>query len=363
MVDLSHSAGPDLIPEPDEYALAEWLRSHEPQGRDGRAMMTAWQSPDIGLIYRKTVYWTDRFLNAFRPVRGLLVRTVSGLNGLSVGYHDPETESDGFGIILHVKPNSGGLLRRGSLRFHSGVPVEFLADILMRVERDHYTESRTSELQRLMEDLRFTNTAMAPFRVVIREAAEHLDSLARHPYSGTAAGYVTTRTGSPEERPGLLTCKHVVASSLGKDPQIGDPVPMADGDLDRALIDLAPNPIDAAVLEADASELTTPLPVMPHVAQYLPVDIRTASGQTKANRVTAVTDTYNVWDDPDIPAFLELEKPGASGDSGALVMDQATGAAVGLYRGRFDAPVPLRRSGRAAHLRQVKALMGLELYE
>ena len=197
------------------------------------------------------------------------------------------------------------------------------------------------------------------FPVLYRGSIDRLSAGIDHPVGGTSACWAESRRTQPFPRRGLLTARHVVDMALGREAALGDLVQMARSGY-GAVSDIAPQPIDALVIEAEISDSATPLPVQDYVAQYMPVKVRTQQGD-QSKVVLQVTDTYNNWSSADVPAFLELDSPCQGGDSGSLVLDPY-GNAAGLYRGEFVAKYPEVQHGRAAHMRQLVGTMDMELF-
>lgn len=361
MADLDSGSGPDLIPEPDPFDLREWfLRASDRHRPESAAFQEAWNQPEYGQIYRKSVYWTDRIFSTLRPLRGLL----RGLSlSASVGYLDPDDEGDRFGVVLAGELGVDSENDFAASFFRSDrvtPPGQFF------LESTRYAEFQSRQIRGFdiaLKDLQdiereFLGRSGRPLGLTLRVGVETLSSRIDHPLMGTSACYVSRHFPNLS---GILTCRHVIEDALGREARDHDSVTMSSG-RECEILGLAPPPIDAGILMADVPDDVVHLDVLPYVAQYLPVDIQRSSGLAIPNRVTSVTDTYNVWDDPDTPAYLDLETPALPGDSGALVTDRATGLATGMYRGRFDALNPPKSVGRAAHMYQIQQLMGLELY-
>jgi hypothetical protein len=354
------SSGPELVPAQPVNWVRSWLNSNRPDWNESPSVNEALESATTSSFYLKTIYWTERLFQALRPVRSHFQRVVPGFRGIGVGYFDVEIgEVDGFGVIIHAY--SGGypvplLLSQG--RRESPMPLQFLVELAGRAS-GRPTPTETDQFLFELRQVEWPRFDFCP--AVIRSAQEHLAAAVEHPLGGTSACWVKSRVGWPLSVEGFLTAKHVVEAAVGHEPQMGETVPMATGGT-TTVGDLAPGQIDAAVLKRTFPNNLMQLGTQPYVAQYMPVEIQTL-GNPITSTVTAVTDTYNVWDDPDIPAYLELDRPASPGDSGSLVIDTTTKSAAGIYRGEFNAPYPKRRSGRAAHIRQLEALMGLELYQ
>jgi hypothetical protein len=340
-MNFDRSSGPDLIPEVDRGEAEAWLEEQRFGWRDAVATR---QSLEELPFYLKTVYWTERLFEATRPLVPLLRRLMPGFVGLGVGYHDPELEfeEEGFGPIVSLavaeRSATGLSLPLGT------VPLELLyrlgggsIDALFRFQEIE-ERSRSGRLVAAFRPAMFTHHGPAV-----------------HPDQGVSAT-LATATGPLGYAEGLLTAKHVVPSAM-----LGAAVPMSNGEVDGSVVALAPEPVDAAIVKHRAQgTLGQELEFQPFVAQYMPVRVRTPASD-KQRRVTQVTDTHDVWGDPALASYIELDSPASGGDSGSLVIDETTGAAAGLYLGRIDAPSA--SYGRAAHMRQLVELMGLRLYE
>lgn len=113
--------------------------------------------------------------------------------------------------------------------------------------------------------------------------------------------------------------------------------------------------VEAAMLDFVLSASARRASVRPWVAPYEPVTIG-SEGSKQRTRITAITDAYEQWVDPDITSFLELDDAPAGARAGDTVRSELDGASVGVYRGEVVSIDGTIRS-RAAHLRQVAPLL------
>ncbi len=178
--------------------------------------------------------------------------------------------------------------------------------------------------------------------------------------AATSACYVKPRAGKrfygPAWSEGILIARHV----LGGSPTMGTLVRMQTGHtMSVADVDSATT-IDAAVLDAGAGAISagaSPMPIYPAIAPGITVHVA-------GSHTTFTATVLRVMDDPKYfgnasahRAFLDGY--GVSGDSGALVTEQTTGDAVGVYIARIPGPPD---EGMVQLMRQVTKYFEIELY-
>ncbi len=296
-------SGAALLPDPD----ADWP-VHERLGQHYQLYSALPQ------LQQRSVYWTLRLSEALYEVQPW--RQVPGFQFLTIGFLDPELETDGFGVILYASPD-----------VHAERPS--IANI---AAGDH------------------------TFPIVVRSVVRAAHATTVNPVEGTTACWARSRVGSSPRGPGLLTAKHVVTGTLGAC------VSLTDGST-GSVLDLAPEPIDAALVGVPG----TP-PALHHVGVYpLPAQERLvqftgASSGFHETPITQVSMFLGVRRLPEFPNRFAILEAGLPGDSGALITDVETGRPVGIYQGEvtdsFDQTV-----GLAQGLEQVRLLMDLEVYE
>jgi hypothetical protein len=301
--------------------------------------------------------------DGLRPVRKRIGQMTPAFRSITIGYLDPELnlEGDFFGLIVNTHLSHSDA--QSIFRTQSGdgpIPLRFFLEQIARAT-DARLPDETVDLQEELDHFTWPAPYGGDLPVTYRGWSEFQTSVPDHPQSGTASCWARSRVRQPFPPEGLLTARHVLDQLMGQDVALGDWIPMTKGG-SAPVCDLAPQPIDAAIIEVQFPKDLQHLHLQPYVAQWMPVEICTKRGNLN-NLVIGVTDTYNVWNSPDVPAYLELDTPGMPGDSGSLVIDSTTGGAAGLYRGVFAASYPAAVHGRAAHMRQLAEMMDMELYQ
>lgn len=261
----------------------------------------------------RVIYWTVALENAFEATGW--AKNIPWFRMATYGFADPEAEGDAFGVIAYLAPS--------------------LQELKSRDIPDRLDVSGES------------------FPIILRQAEWHLHVPNIHPVLGTSACWARSQRRLLSDKPAILTAKHVV----GERP-VGSSVPLNRGH--GTLLDLAPEGIDAALVEVPRSQWpasTHPLTWQRFVAQWTDVDVYGTSSRfsTKITEVSSGRGTL----DPSIPLRIFLATPGQSGDSGALVLDSA-GRGVGLYMGSVMTPANVQE-GFCQHLGQVAESLSVDL--
>ena len=192
-----------------------------------------------------------------------------------------------------------------------------------------------------------------PFPVQVQRPIEMLDSPLVLPADGSAGCWAISRVSQAKRGPGLLTAKHVVEGA------IGGRIPLSDGTF-AEILDTAPDGIDAALVSTREMVGQCELPVQQLVAPWADVEFVGAVSGINRTKIKQITDTRGILGSSYLPCRIFLAKPGRRGDSGALVRDAATKAAVGIYMGGLRDPAGTSE-GIAQHMYQVQLIMDLEL--
>jgi hypothetical protein len=272
---------------------------------------------DLPLDQRRTYLWASQILRAAR-VHGRQWR-VPGLVRFAAGFFDPDQEGPGFGLIVHAAAGR----RLPSIKLPS-------------IQVGDYS-----------------------FPVVLRQPTRRLHAPTVQPINGTSSCWAVSRASGQLTRPigpALLTAKHVTPATIGAR------VPLTDGS-SGTVVDIAPEGIDAALIESFETPGSHQVPVRPLVAPWMDVNYHgAATARTIVTKVSSITDTLGVYSSSSLPARVFLADGGQQGDSGALVRDHDSGDAVGIYMGELTDPRN-RTEGFAQHAYQAQILMELELYE
>jgi hypothetical protein len=275
-------------------------------------------------IERRLLLWTAALAEAFeRDARERV--PISGEYLRSYGFLDPDFEANAFGVIVHASPLMG---------VFSGI-------------------GRTLTI------------GAYSFPVAIRRwnYVSHAPTI--DPKNGRSTCWARRKSDS---KVGLLTAKHVL------DPKILPNADLVDrkGVASRGtVLDLAPDPIDAALIEVTGGPRALSGVQQPdyYVAQWLNVDIDIGAG-TLTTKVAHVTDVRGNWGSPYNPARLFLAQAGQPGDSGALVFlsaqqdfgNQRKGEWVGIYTGE-QVNAQGQVEGVCQHLGQVQEILKIEVGE
>jgi hypothetical protein len=86
-----------------------------------------------------------------------------------------------------------------------------------------------------------------------------------------------------------------------------------------------------------------------------------ASSGPIRGKVTKISDTNGIFTSEHLPIRIFLSSHGTDGDSGALVIDTASGHPIGLYMGGYADPAG-GTGGIAQHLFQATSIMDMEVY-
>jgi hypothetical protein len=269
-----------------------------------------------------TLYWAMRLMDRAAEVK--IPQSVPGFRYLRSGFIDDldviddEAVSSGFGLTVVAAPSP----------------------------QDDYQSARW--LSPLTVDGH-------QFPVQVQRPIETLDSPLVRPADGSAACWAYSRVSQARRGPGLLTAKHVIEDA------IGGRIPLSDGTF-AAILDTAPDGIDAALVSAGEIKGRQKLQVQQLVAPWADVEFVGAVSGINRTKIKQITDTRGIFGSAYLPCRIFLAKSGRKGDSGALVRDAATNAAVGIYMGGLRDPAGTSE-GIAQHMYQVQLIMDLELWE
>jgi hypothetical protein len=261
----------------------------------------------------RAVLWTIALQNAFSEQK--LASRIPGFRFASVGFADPETEADAFGLMVYTAP------------------------------------------LKAKEDVFGIEVAGITFPIRVRPSIEELHlSPELHPSDGTSTCWAISRKPNVAKSLGFLTAKHVVENL-----RPGDAVNTNMGV--GSVLDLAPASIDAALIAPPrgvSPQMKSPLECVRYVAQWTDVQfVGMGSRQAVQTKVTEVwfRDVYH----PSLPATVFLAWPGKPGDSGALVVD-ANGKGIAMYLGGQINTATSRMEGFGQHLDQAAHLLDCSLY-
>ena len=308
-MNLELSSGPRLLPEKFDIQtlgpfIEEFLIEAERLTED----------------LRRVLFWTVRLSLACNP-HEVYAKKVPGFKYLSIGFHDPETEDDSFGVILYSCPSlPAGQYSEGKIQFPS-------------LEVDGHE-----------------------FPVVVRGITEHLHQSPPNPPGGTSSCWAKSRVNGSPIGPGILTSKHVV----GTIPTLSSQLQLTCG-CTGSVADIGPDGIDAALITSRCSRTASPLHTRKLVAPWSDVFFEGSSSGRVDTKVTDITDTRGILNSSSLPVRVFLAHHGRGGDSGALVRDSLNGYAVGIYMGMYT-DLAGNSGGFAQHAFQATELMDMELY-
>jgi hypothetical protein len=191
------------------------------------------------------------------------------------------------------------------------------------------------------------------FPVLVQRPVEILHSPAIRPVAGSSGCWAYSRAGQAKRGPGMLTAKHVLGEATGGQ------IPLTDGTF-ADILDIAPDGIDVALVSTPETVGQRPLTVQQLVAPWEEVEFVGAVTGVHRTKIKSITDTRGIFGSSFLPCRLFLGTHGAGGDSGALIRDVATGAAVGIYMGELLDPVGTPE-GIAQHMHQAQLIMNLDL--
>jgi len=304
-MNTSRSRGLALVPQqfPKEGALGAFVDDPMLTAVIGTLDETRW----------RTILWTLALQNSFTEQQWGL--KIPGFRFASIGFADPETEEDAFGIMA-------------------------------------YTQAWSQKGERRSFDL-----GGASFPVIVRPSFEEFHGWPEvHPALGTAGCWARSRKTGFSNQVAVLTAKHVV----GEIPP-GTSVNTTHGV--GKLLDLAPGSIDAALVVPPASvtpNLEGPLETLRYVAQWTDVQF-TGMGSRKIIPTKVTEVWFRDINHPGVPARIFLAKGGSRGDSGALVVDKQ-GRGVAIYMGFEVNTATERAEGLCQHLDQAASLLECDLY-
>lgn len=319
-MNINHSSGPEVLPEFTDYgSIEDYLfllqNNYEVQETMGQ---------------RQSMLWAIKLMFEFKEKARDYYRSIPGLRGIAFGYLDPDYEVDDFGVILIGSDSYEGP--------DSGIQDRFINEQPYRSNILDYV--RLSEKE---------------FPIVIRRINKKYYSPSIHPVQGTSGCWAKSRITSDPIGPGFLTVKHVTGS------KIGAPILLSNGRFGHVL-DVAPQGIDAALISStEVFPGFLPRPIQRHIAPWTDAYFMGAASGYHHTKITAITDTFGILNTPSLPVRIFLADAGTHGDSGALIVNDATKEAIGLLMGEYSNPAG-QTGGFSQHLYQVKELMDMEVY-
>jgi hypothetical protein len=304
-MDTNKSSGFKLIPEalPGERPLGHFLDDSA-----FRQTIIEIEEPQ-----RRMMLWTAA-LQTWVLDREL--QKAPGFRFASIGFADPETEVDAFGVLV-------------------------------------YFNALTDESPK-----NFIEVAGQKFVLIVRPSYEELHGWPQvHPLRGTATCWAEPRKPSVRTRTSFLTAKHVLEGG-----HVGETVETTAGK--GKIVGLGPDSIDAALVappDAAVKKLGKPLPCVPYIAQLSDVQF-----EGIGSRRPVKTKVTEVWfrdaNDPSLPGRIFLAMPGTPGDSGALVRD-IVGNGIGIYLGGQVNVATQRMEGFCQHLGQAAGILDCDLFQ
>ena len=286
-------------------------------------------------IHRRSVYWTLTFFTIAHELLNQTVVPPGYPVTVSVGYFDPNSEADAFGIAIAIDSDDSPFLDLPT----TPVPLYLLPAVRER-------QVRLPSILGWQDDV-------GP--LIVRRPRPQIELHGPPGIAGaSSAAYVRDmKTGTPM---GLLGCRHVLPT-----PTVGSTVPMVG--YPKQTVVAESEKLDLAVVSSPTPVPIGLRPVHRWPAQWQPCTIDGDSGPVQT-RVADVSNTWGVFSDPLLPAALGLEDPGQHGDSGAAVLDKSSDPSdgvCGVYRGAIYSQGPAR--GYAVHIQQVEQVMRLELVQ
>lgn len=287
-------------------------------------------------LHRRTLYWTFALMILGHELLNQTVVPPGFPISISVGYFDPLTEANQFGLAIAID---------SALLPHEILPPEPTPIYSLPVIRN-----RQVQLPAIID-------WPAPGPFVVRRP-HRIVELHRPPsFAGaTSASYVRhAATGTPM---GLLGCRHVLPT-----PTVGAAVPMISAP-SQAVVAVSNEHVDLAVVSSPTPVPVSPRPIQRWPAQWQPCEIDGEVSPMKAARIAEITNTWGVFSDPLMPVAVDLDDIGAHGDSGAAVLDACTDGPQGIcsvYRGAVNNAGPPK--GTARHIQQVEKVMKVQLVE
>lgn len=211
-----------------------------------------------------------RLFLELRPRAMQIARQIPGFFQFAVGFLNPVTEDNAFGVIALVLSDEQ--------------PVKNFLDPI------------------LVKDRKFP-IVVGPITVTERA------SPTAHPSHGTATCWAKSRVSTSSPQQGILAAKHVTGTRLQARVKFNG------GGIGR-LVDMAPEGIDAAVVDTPEAFPRCPMRMrtIAAVAPWTDVEFTGAgSGVVHRTKVTAVTDIMGILSSPLLPMRLVLANHGSPG--------------------------------------------------
>ena len=273
----------------------------------------------------RAIHWTIALENAFERSRFAL--SVPGFQMATYGFANPVYERLEFGVIVYVFPSE---------------PHETI---------DVYPEVSTN--QREPHSPYSVHIGNDIFPIFIRQARLQLHSVNVNPQNGTAACWAKSRRPQLASKTAVLTAKHILAQSV-----LGHPVPLTAGN--GRLLDLAPEGVDAALVEVNLLQSNTVKRLRPRklVAQWIDVDVHTQHStiRTKVVEVNSSRGSLHY----SLPLRVFLADAATQGDSGSLVTTRG-GMGIGIYMGSVVNTATQASEGFCQHLGQAANALQVDL--
>jgi len=262
---------------------------------------------------------------------------------VGVGYLDPVTEADEFGITISLAGDH---------------PFATFFDSLPRRLQSYMFDGPLRSRQRpgfgwrnAVEVLQYWPDEGGPL-VIRRSSPRLIEHALPAGYGGaSAASFVRERDHGGAD--GLLGCAHPLHSR-----KIGATVALTDGG--TGTVEVIEDRLDVAIVNTGAPPPLAQRTLQRWPAQYLPCTVR-GYKSTVVTRIAEVANRWGVFSDPALPVDVDLDDPASPGDSGAGVFDDVTGGLLGVYVGEItNQRLP---KGNSVHIQQVESVLNLEFLE
>jgi hypothetical protein len=312
--------GPDALPDVALDTVIDLLNRIRSYGFGGEAFFNGIYGEIIPEISEnkskyKVLYWTILTFLSIRSIYRRIATSVPGFYDFSVGFLDPESESNGFGIIVLAK-------------------------------------SQTREnINSFLGNLRVSGMTFPIFLRNIRIIEHRLPSI--HPINGTASCWVVSKRINGSNERCILVAKHTISDAIGSE------VKFIDGSLGKVL-DVAPLGIDAAIVSTKETSFGQHMKPAKTIVSFTEATFTGATSGQVNTFVTATNDQFGIINSAHLPIRLHLSHSGEEGDSGAMIMESSTSKGMGIYLGKVIDPAG-RSTGLAQHLNQVIQIMGIEV--
>jgi hypothetical protein len=274
----------------------------------------------------RAIHWTMAIENAFE--RSGFAASMPGFQMTTYGFANPEVEQPAFGVIVYTVPSD----------------LEENASVYKRPRQPQPDTHSPYAIS--VGDIRFP--------IFVRQRKLELHSLGVNPRHGTAACWAKSKRPPLASKTAVLTAKHIL-----RQPVLGQTIPFTTGS--GRLIDVAPEGVDAALVEVNQMPATTTkrLRTRKLVAQWIDVDVHTQHSvfRTKVVEVNSSRGSLHY----SLPLRIFLAHPANSGDSGSLVTTPG-GVGIGMYMGSVTNPATGASEGFCQHLAQAASALQVDLW-